>query len=123
MKIQLLDYEVEVGFISIHEPDPRGSLSPLLKVPEKKLMVYLECKEGIGSITGFGVAIPIKDYTEEEFTAAVKEKGEEIVRNMLKNQEEDRLAREARDKEIEADNKFIRLLGEELSVPFNTQDR
>lgn len=120
MRITVLDYELEVDFISI----PKKSLFDRLKQNDTKdISVFLTCEEGIGSTTGFGVGVPFKDYTKDEFIAAVKKQGEIRIRNMLQEQEAERFIWEKEEEKRNEENAFIQALGQKLSVPIVLRER
>lgn len=82
MKIEVLNYVLETEFMSGHV---RFDLSE-----QSKLHVWLKFEDSKDlSVVSFGVLIPAKEYTPEEFQEAVYCEALESIKRMQKNQAED----------------------------------
>lgn len=116
MKIKLLDYEAEVGWISPQQGD-------LPWHPEDSIAVWFRFKEAVASTLSFAIDIEAKDYTEQEFIQIIQVKGENALLDIFKKDTESKgeaLKRDTKRKEL---NKLTADLGEKLDIPFQLNTR
>lgn len=62
--------------------------------PEDRIQVWLDFEKPAGSTLGFGVNLPVRSYTQDEFLAAVRMEGEH---RLMVELEGDRTKRELRE--------------------------
>ena len=116
MKIKLLEYEVEVEWIS-----PQPAYLPWH--PEDTIAVWFKFKEAVASALSFAINIEARDYTKQEFIDFITVKGEEHLRDIIKEDAERREEALKQDNKRKELNKLTADLGEKLDIPFQLNIR
>jgi len=68
--------------------------------PEDRICVWLDFEKPAGSTLGFGVNIPVRSYTRDEFLAAVRMEGEHRLMVILEGYRTKREPRELKQQEL-----------------------
>ncbi|GAI60847.1 unnamed protein product [marine sediment metagenome] len=113
MKIKLLGYEAEVEWIS-----PKQTSSFVSHDSIESIGVWFTFDEPVSSTIGFGIEIPPREYTEEEFKRVIIAGGERALQGIIDQHKKEKLAAEKRDEQRKKLNKLVADLGEKLDIPF-----
>ena len=118
MKIKLLEYEAEVEWIS-----PKQTSSFVSHDPIESIGVWFTFDEPVSSTIGFGIEIPPREYTKEEFKKVIIAGGEKALTGIIDQHKEEKLAAEKRDKQRKKLNKLVADLGDKLDIPYRLNTR
>jgi len=118
MKIKLLEYEAEVEWIS-----PKQTSSFVSHDSIESIGVWFTFDEPVSSTIGFGIEIPPREYTEEEFKKVITAGGEKALQGIIEQDKKEKLAAEKRDKQRKKLNKLVAALGEKLGIPTQLHTR
>ena len=100
MEIELLGHKAEVDVISwlpAYEPWHK----------EDEITVWLKLDEAVEATSGFGITLPMKYYTQEEFKAEVKRAGEEQLKLIIEKHQADAAERKNKEEKRMAMNKAV----------------
>lgn len=100
---------------------PLQARSPLRL--EDSIGVWFDLVEPAYGTSGFGIDIPLKDYTADEFAEIVRTRGEKRLKEIMwsnKAELDKRMAAEKRRKEL---NSIVASLGEKLGVVFTLTEK
>lgn len=75
--VEILGHKAHIESISGFPADPPW-------FPEDRIRVWLDFEKPAGSTLGFGVTLPVRIYTRDEFLAAVRMEGEHRLMVELK---------------------------------------
>ena len=113
MKIKLLEYEAEVEWIS-----PKQTSSFVSQDSIGSIGIWFTFDEPVSSTIGFGIEIPPREYTEEEFKKVIIAGGERALQDIIDQHKKEKLAAEKRDMQRKKLNKLVADLGDKLGVPY-----
>ena len=116
MEIELLGHKAKVERIG-WEP----ALEPWYK--EDQITAWLKLDEPVDGTIGFGVTLPSRDYTEEEFKAEVKSVGEEHLNHWIKERKVKAAEDEIREEKRKVMNKRVADLGDKLGTEYTIRER
>ena len=87
-QIELMGHMAIIDRIIGRPADPRSLYL------EDELQVWLNLeKDPFKSLIGFGISIPVKEYTPDDFLKIVKSEGERYLKNHTLGNEKDRIIR------------------------------
>ena len=116
MEIELLGHKAEVDVISW-----RPAYEPWHK--DDEITVWLKLDESVEATSGFGISLPLQDYTEEEFKAEVKKVGEERLRYLIEKHQAEAAEHKKKEKKRKSMNKTVADLGDKLGVEYIIRER
>lgn len=114
MKIILLGHEAEVKWIS-----SRQATSLVSRDTIDSISVFFELKESIDGLSGFGIEIPPKEYTVNEFVKVAVVEGEKALQIIISSHEKEKAARDKRNEKRKKLNRLVGELGERIDVEFH----
>ena len=112
MKVELLGHEAEIEWISARQDQSLMSRDTI-----DHIFVFIKLNEPVCSVTGFGVKIPPRDYSVNEFVRVVVVEGEKALQHIKAEYEKRRVENEKRNKQREKLKWLVGKLGEKLGVP------
>ena len=114
MKIELLGHEAEVEWISAKQ-----SMAPVSDETIDGIGVWFALKEPVCAVAGFGIEIPAREYTKDEFVNAVVAGGANALQHIINEYEKEKAARERKDEQRKRLNRLVGNLGERIDVMFH----
>lgn len=114
MKIKLLEYEAEVEWISSRQTPASVSRDSI-----SSISVWFTFREPVGSTIGFGISIPPREYTEEQFKNIIIDVGTTSLQGIIDEHKKQKVATDKRGEQRKELNKLVADLGDRVHVPYH----